>query len=96
VDPDEPPTFQRLSVREKSRPDNPVRTIPPGQVSDPLAPSSNSRMIFVAINMSSDLVELAGLEPLAPCLQISSDPSPGMTSVETDLKASGQFVTRSW
>jgi hypothetical protein len=34
-----------------------------------MAPSGNSRMIFVEINMPSDLVELGGLEPPAPCLQ---------------------------
>ena len=47
----------------------PARTFPPGQVSDPMAPNGNLLVIFTEINMPSDLVELGGLEPPAPCLQ---------------------------
>lgn len=47
----EQPAFQRLSARER---------FPPGQVSDLMAPSGNPRVIFVEINMPSELVELRG------------------------------------
>jgi hypothetical protein len=53
--------FQRLSARER---------FPPGQARDPMAPNGSPRVIFMEINMPSDLVELRGLEALAPCLQI--------------------------
>ena len=39
------------------------------QVSDPTAPNGDLLVFFTEINMPSDLVELGGLEPPAPCLQ---------------------------
>jgi hypothetical protein len=39
-------------------------------------------------------VELRGLEPLTPCLQISSDPSPGESARVPDCRLAGQMTLR--
>ncbi len=36
-----------------------------------MAPDGDPQIIFMEIDMASDLVELGGLEPLASCMQIS-------------------------
>ncbi len=36
-----------------------------------MAPDGDPQIIFMEIDMASDLVELGGLEPLASCMHIS-------------------------